>query len=345
MNSSWLLQTDGTLKEAGPVDSPRPIVWVPTEQVRFLQVQVPGRRAREWRQALPWAVEDELAEAVEQVHIRPLFRAADGITWCAIISQDLLAQWQEALSEAGLETALLVADCFRLPWRDTGWQGLRTDDRVLIRTDPWSGIATSRTLWSTLQKLGKNETPAIQWLSGLPSALSPTDWHALSLVDPRPRAQDPLRQRGKWAGGLLLALLLLHLVDRAWETHLMNRQTERLRVQTKALFHQAFPDVKRLVKLRAQVRQRLAQSEAPPVDPLALLARLDALLQRHKKIRVKSLTWQGSRWHLSLEAPSAEAMQALQRQAGAGASLDIQQIRPHQTQGILHVAPIANTAR
>ena len=343
MNVSWQLRPDGTLQEAGPVDSPRPIVWVPTEQVHFLQVQVPGRRAREWRQALPWAVEDELAEPVEQVHIRPLFRTADGITWCAIVSQDRLTQWQQVLAEAGLETALLVADCFRLPWQDDRWQGIRTDRRVLIRTGPWSGLAASKTHWPTLQTLADTPAQQVHWLPHLPPTISRHDWHALSLVDPRPQPQDPFRRRMRLVGGLLIGLLGLHLATLAWDTHLLNRQTQQLRTQTRALFHQAFPDVKRLVKLRAQVRQRLAQSKTPPADPIALLARLDPLLQRHK-VRVKALTWQSNQWHLSLEAASARILEALQRDAGPGARLDIQQIRPNQAQGILHVAPTANTA-
>ena len=66
---------------------------LPSEDVVYLNVSVPGRTANSIRQALPFALEEFITSDIENVHIahRPIRPGQP--TACAVIEVDLLRAW------------------------------------------------------------------------------------------------------------------------------------------------------------------------------------------------------------------------------------------------------------
>ena len=102
------------------------VVWVPTEQVTLMSQFVPGKRKQDWMTALPYSLEESLAEPVENLHFVALNRDSTGLASVAVISKVRMQQWVEQLQMMGLGHVQLVADCFQLPVYKYNTQGIQT---------------------------------------------------------------------------------------------------------------------------------------------------------------------------------------------------------------------------
>ena len=90
-------------------------VMAPGSQMLFMQAIVPGKSRNQMHKALPYVVEEFLAEDLDQVHIahRALKRGMP--VECCIVSKNLMDSWLEALDSAGLKAGLVMADTDVLP--------------------------------------------------------------------------------------------------------------------------------------------------------------------------------------------------------------------------------------
>lgn len=310
---------DGQLKVSAPEVGQRRVVWVPTEQVLLLSVSIPGRQ---WRQALPYAVEPWLATAVEANHIVPLKRQRDGQVHCVAVAQSRLAHWQAALAQAGWQDALLVPDCFQVPEGEQGWRWHRAGERFLVRTGPWRGFAGSEALCrAVLAQAGMHWTEAELQLPPWPVL------QALNLNAGLSHRQGMGAIKRAWwvVGAAALLLLGLYLGQLAWETHRLNAQAFAYRAQTEALFRKLFPEVSRVVNIRSQTKAYLAQraqfDTAPPrwAQVLAKVAQVEGTLIH--------LDDDGRRMVLTVRLPQAVDIQQLARSLGA-------RIQAHKLDGV-----------
>ncbi|WP_428332303.1 type II secretion system protein GspL [Novosphingobium sp.] len=123
---------------AGP-----PVVLVPSEAVLTLAVPLPplGNAMRR-REALPFAIEDAIAEPLDQVHVALGTEQAPGVWLAGIVSHVVMRDWTARLHEAGLARAVMLPDALRLPVpAEASWAVDMTADRALVRVSDGSGFA------------------------------------------------------------------------------------------------------------------------------------------------------------------------------------------------------------
>jgi general secretion pathway protein L len=89
-------------------------VLVPAEAVLLACVDVPARTREQLQRALPFAVEDQLAEPVEHMQVAAA-RHADGRQWVTAVAQATLKAWMSDLRARGIEADELVAESAALP--------------------------------------------------------------------------------------------------------------------------------------------------------------------------------------------------------------------------------------
>jgi len=98
----------GQLAAAGAAAAGRQaIVLVPAADVLQARVQVPLRHGPKLLQALPFALEEQLAEDVDLLHFAAGNRDAEGAVAVAVVRRSLMEGWLARLSEAGIEPARL----------------------------------------------------------------------------------------------------------------------------------------------------------------------------------------------------------------------------------------------
>lgn len=348
-------------------------VWVPTEQVYLTSQFVPGKRQQDWHKALPFALEEQLSESIEALHIVPLNRDEESVVSAAVVSKNSMSAWVDQLELNGLSQAALLPDCFRLPEPQTvaspnsegdenskpvtEWSCFQTQnpDRMLVRQSAWLGFAGPSSVYETSLVLA-NQQAQVQ--SQMHDALSP----GCELQNARSFKQAcqrlNLRQNGylpknqsqallkRWLWPLILLVFVfgVHLFNTYQETQHAKQQAAIYQAQTEALFKQRFPEVKRLINVRTQTKNQLAKnigsSASELGSPLETLLQIEQALKAFKEVRVIEVEWQSKkRLSFTLQAPQLAMLETLTQtlQQTQTVELKMNQVSATQVEGVLYV--------
>ena len=109
------------------------ILLVPGADVLLTNVTIPTRNATGIARALPYAVEEQLAEDVEQLHFARGAQDAEGAMPVAVIRRQSLDQYLDALTPLGIRPASAYAAPLLLPWQEGIWTVLIEDKKALLR--------------------------------------------------------------------------------------------------------------------------------------------------------------------------------------------------------------------
>ncbi|MCW4460107.1 type II secretion system protein GspL [Sphingomonas sp. BT-65] len=119
---------------------------VPSESVLLLVVDLPlGTHAKRVA-ALPFAIEDRIADPIDAVHIALGSEIAPKRYLVAVVRHARMREWVEIAEAEGLAHAAMVPDALALPVPDEGWTAEAGDGRVLVRSGDGTGFAISSAL-------------------------------------------------------------------------------------------------------------------------------------------------------------------------------------------------------
>ncbi len=127
-------------------DGPATIL-VPSESVSLLRVELPLASRAKRVEALPFAIEDRIADPIESVHIALGAEVAPQTYLVAVVRHAQMVSWVEAAELGGLGHAAMVPDALALPAPGPGeWCAEARDGRVLVRSGDGTGFALPMTL-------------------------------------------------------------------------------------------------------------------------------------------------------------------------------------------------------
>jgi general secretion pathway protein L len=122
----------GTLFEAsGEVGDRKVIVLVPGTEVLTTTVDIPVRGTK-MQAALPYALEEYLAEDIDKLHFAAGTRRSSGRVPVSVVSREKLAGWLSHLAAAGIRPASLVAENHGLARIPGTISLLIAENRILI---------------------------------------------------------------------------------------------------------------------------------------------------------------------------------------------------------------------
>ena len=379
-------------------------VWVPTELVVLTQIEVPGKRTSDCPKALPFVLEASLALPIEDYFIATFAKQkitlsetqAPAVRFhVALVLDEQMRLWQQALSALGLSKAWLLADCFRLKFSGEPQKTLLSTNnhsesndemRVVIRDSEFEGVACPLNWGSELWKMKTAKMSAKQaQASSEPLADENADserldtfigFDEMTVVSDSERLASDLNSlpageklklrtvnllQGSYAShqqssGLLKVSLIsvmligfwliLLLAETVQQTQQLNEKTAVYQQQSEALFKQMFPDVKRVVNIKAQTISRL-KSQTKTEQTVSLikwLSGVETLLAMTPDIQVVSLEWMGARKQLKLELKATNSQQitrlstiAKQRFAQIPISIVTKSVQPNLVEAQLYV--------
>lgn len=101
----------GSLQDAALAAGNRPVIaMVPAVDVLLTTVHMPVRSVSRIRTAMPFALEENLAEDVANLHFALGERLENNRIRVAIVADEKLRAWQEQLQDAGIEATRIVAE-------------------------------------------------------------------------------------------------------------------------------------------------------------------------------------------------------------------------------------------
>ncbi len=155
--ASWVLRDEqrpsgalfhGNLQEAAAqAAGARVSVLVPGVDVVLAQVELPAMKAQRLARAVPFALEEQLAGDVDDLHVAIGQRDAQGRVANAVVSRQRLDDWLEQLKAVGLQADVMTPEMFGLQWEVEDAPGhnrwsMLIDGRVgLLRTGAQTGLA------------------------------------------------------------------------------------------------------------------------------------------------------------------------------------------------------------
>lgn len=271
-------------------------VLLPDSVCSRLIVPIPGTRREKAQQALPFALEDLVADDLAALYPVLAERPLSPGQWpVLLVDTEVRSRVLDALNDQGLVPQHLVAMADTLPVPEAGEFSVWVDpvqEHISVLTGPHEGMALAplpeRNGAEQLAEWLPRMTPAPkrvvfhlpleqppQWPEGIEfAAQAAPDWahwhqlwqagleqnRALSAITSVKAVNDQQWQRRWWqvaaAAGVVLVLLL---VAQGIKTAQMNRQADRLQTQITRDFHAALPQVTRMVNVRVQLQQALDQ--------------------------------------------------------------------------------------
>lgn len=110
------------------------IVLVPSTETITTTVYVPIRRGARLRAALPFALEESLADDVENLHFASGERRENGQLPVAVVAREKMEEWLNALNEAGISPAQMIPENYGLA-RIPGTLGMLIDRDCILFND------------------------------------------------------------------------------------------------------------------------------------------------------------------------------------------------------------------
>lgn len=355
----------GTLAQAAVIaDGRRVRACVPGAQTLFLHADLPTRNSHKIQQGLPYALEDRLAEDIENLHFAVGARDARGYP-TIVVTRAHMRTWLDELAAAGLIPAELVVDVLALPVREHSLVAVADGEQLLVRFPDGNGIVADRTLaplliQRQLAKLPESQhcTHALVYAADEPTqqeaaallagldleiAYSHMSSGAIGLMGGGARAPQAINllqgtfarrdgAAGYWprwrvAAVLLAALIATLIVQQGVSEFRLRRQSAAQQEQITTLFHRALPDVTRMVEPRVQMERRLSQlngGSGSATGLLAMLANVGAALQAQSGLQLLGFSYHGDVLQLQVQAGSMDALHGLQSALASNAALEVQ---------------------
>ena len=329
----------GTPPAAALQRAQRVVVLAPAEEILLLETPgLPGARAQALK-ALPFALEDRLAGAVEDQHFAAPARLDGERIGVAVVARETLRGWIDRLTRDGIRADALHSECQGLPdagividgeralWRESGFQTgvCRTADLPawLAMLDSAAPVSTTRTVHDF------RDVPALP--------LTNVDYHAgqrdvlaflarhlrdepgVNLLQgafaPAHR-QAPVRRLWRNAAVLAAAAIILSFAYYGADSWRLSRQSARLEVQARATLHEAFPGMDKIAGDPRQLMEsavRGAQGGGGDAGLMRLLARIAPVLSGTTRTRLGGMEYHNETLELALRAPDMTTLETLRQ--------------------------------
>ncbi|MGI9264637.1 MAG: type II secretion system protein GspL [Gammaproteobacteria bacterium] len=278
------------------------VVLVPATDVLLTSVNIPIRNAARLKQALPFAMEEQLADNLSELHFAMGVRSGNSEVPVAVIRRNLLEEYLEKLNAVGIEPQVILGEQATIPGSPTATTLLIDDQKCYFRypnespfamegdgiedfltlgdpgaRDPEGGAHLTVYLEPDRQEgLADGLERLRDDLASLDIRLMPDgplpllipgafDRKAINLLQGEYAPSTGMEKTWKpWrAAAILIAVLfVLSIARQASTLYQLNAQNKQLDTTIESIFRDAIPDVQRIVNPRAQMESRLAAARA-----------------------------------------------------------------------------------
>ena len=335
----------------------RVVAFVPATEVSVASVELPARSASKALQLAPFALEEQLAGDIEQLHFAVGEQEDSGKTPFVVCARAAMERWLEVLQAAGLNPAALVPDFLAVP-ANPGHTVVWLEGRMVTIRPPgqWPMLLDAEPLEAALELagvLGAPQPPHLLVYAAEPEHTAhsvvlesvgaqvgslrmqlltdgPLAALAVSALHEPPLTllQGAYASRGastgrlaRWRVPLALAATLAALAVGGQVVDLLRARAEAKRLDglIADVAHQAMPDVHKLVDPRRQVEAKLAQAKGRSgADGLtATLAALAAARDTTPTMELDNVTYYDGTADLQVKAADATALEQVRSDLAA----------------------------
>ncbi len=312
----------------------RPVVaLVPACDVVLKTVPLPGKPNRQLLQALPFMLEEDQAEDIEQLLLlqgQTLQHEGQYSQQVAVVRRVMLEQWLDWLQQAGFSVQRMVPDALLLPDAELP-VAIEVSSQWLLKQGPWQVSCIDASWWPDY--LALLELPLLLSYSPWPEAvlqqhqLAPAELPLVLLARqlssqsftllqgeyaPK-KPQNKYWQQWRLSLSLAAATVLLYLLSVGLESWQYQRQATAARTAAAELYKSKYPN-ERIVNLKRQVERKLAANGGgdPNQSLVGLLSQLQPLLAQQPGVKLDNMRYDSKKSELRFQA-TADGFQSFEQ--------------------------------
>lgn len=306
---------------------------VPAEDVLLLTAARPPGSLRQVAQALPYAIEDRLAAAVESQHVAWSNSDDPKTLNVAVLDRDRMRYWLDMLAAAGLEAAALVPEPLLLPWSPERPSRLVEGGRALLRYGAMQAFCGRAEEIATLGLAAAGQIEEIapeRVLARMAEALrGPPMLNVLQGEFEPVRRRSEAARPWRWSAGLAAAMLMLMLLFAVTEQGMLAAKVDAQYQEMASLYRQAVPGATVVADAEHQLRTALGGRAGDGDLALRLLSVAAPVLAAAPGMQLDAIDYRGGQLELVVLAPDVASLDALRGQLqGAGLRVELTAATP-----------------
>lgn len=318
-------------------------VLLPGEDVLLLRAPRVARQRRQLKQAVPYAIEEQLAAPVEQLHVALEEGGAAEDLAVAVVAQATMERHLAPLRAAGIEPDRILPEAALLPWQ-AGEATVWVDGkRAMLRHGPsaaFAGLVGELRDWWRLLAAGEQAPTRVRWIGAAvdadinvpierEEAGTPLRWLAAHLGAaavpnlaqgrhaPR-RAREGANRLWRWAAILAFAAVCAGFAQLAFERAQLQSRHATLRGEMEQLLRAALPGVTRVVDPKAQLAAEYARlGRGGGEGVLPLLARIAPVVSGSGRYTLDGMEYRNGALELVIRGPDVATLDNLRETLAA----------------------------
>nr|WP_275660608.1 type II secretion system protein GspL [Vibrio chagasii] len=317
------------------------IALLPGNECLIKRVEIPKGAARQFDSMLPFLLEDEVAQDIEDLHLTILDKDATHATVCGV-EREWLKQALDTFRAANIIFRKVLPDTLALPLEEQGISALQIDQHWLLRQSNYQAVSINEAWlamflqsdWVALDD--EEQSPTIFSYTALPSddvqQQSGIEWQAkpaelvMSLLSQQAITSGVNLLTGTfktkssfskywrvWQKVAIAACLLVAVIvtQQVLKVQQYEAQAEAYRTESERIFRSVLPGKQRIPTVSYLKRQMNDEAKkyggsGDGDSLLGWLALLPETLGQVKAIEVNSIRYDGNRSEVRLEAKSSD---------------------------------------
>ena len=352
----------GSVTELGQIaKGHKATLLLDSSQINLTKVNIPSQNRKNQLLAIPFALEDALADDIEELHFASGTRQPDGNIPVITINRNLLDNIISDFKNAGVSIDTLSADILTLPLNNNQWTLLLDNHRALIKTGIFSGHYCDLDILPVfLQTLinQQNEKPEslliysseqpadLEQLNNIDIEIKPiiSNQSAISVFSknlsaakqlnilqggyaPR-RESSGLLKPWKSVAAIFVAWICLQLIYSGFQTSQLKDKNLELTGLIQKEFKKANPGTKKYNNMQKRMERLLKQTRGDNSNNdnqlfLKLLSEAAPTLSSNKKITINGMVYRNKFIDLDLQADSLQTLEAVKTRLSATPGLKI----------------------
>ncbi|MCK5810928.1 MAG: hypothetical protein KAH00_07550 [Cocleimonas sp.] len=317
------------------------VVFIPSEDVLLTHVNIPSTNKKQLLQAVPYALEERLADDIESLHFAIHSEKESDLTRVAIINHQKMEHWLELLLQHAIHPHYILPNLYAISVKPDSWTLIRTENKSYLRQDKWTGFSCDNSLLSLfLEEELKNKEgiPEALYYYGdethYPAELGDIERHllsssnevhhdevvdvlALNLLTGFSRGDSALFNFNwkPWLPAASLAALLgiIWLSMLAWKNHLLDNKLNNLEAEIVSVYQQTFPN-SRIQNASVQMSQKLEALQkntgTTGGSTLQTISIVSPFLKKFKDIQLREIRHQHDELLFVISAPNITRLEA-----------------------------------
>ena len=346
--------TRGNISEAAGVANNRKVIMLlDSNFIHLDNVQLPTKNKQKLLNAVPFALEDNLADEIEDLHFVISKTVNSDTTAVACINRTTLDNILSLCAEANITLDAILPDALCLTADINQWAILFFNESAHIQHNILSALSVERTYYKTVlnhaidnddtktltkiilfqlqdeeleqlenDKLTQtevihvayNDHPLVVFCGHYKQAM------ALNLLQ---RDYKPVRKgsthfkRWRLAAAMAFIWLTMHLGNIAYQSNKLETSNQALRAQIINIYKESFPESKKIVNARVQMEQKLdALRDGSGADETGLISLLNDSHQAfsaNKGVTIKSLSFRNNSMDITVTSKDLKSVEQINK--------------------------------